>query len=67
MSSILNRVQLFLSEANKASIPISSTIVQEFGEACKGAFIKHFIEERGKEFKPRMSNIGKPLCQLQME
>ena len=67
MSSILNRVQLFLSEANKASVPISSTIVQEFGEACKGAFIKHFIEEREGKFKPRMSNIGKPLCQLQME
>ena len=67
MSSILNRVQMFLTEANKASVPISSTIIQEFGEACKTAFIKQFVEERGKEFKPRMSNIGKPLCQLQME
>ena len=67
MSSILNRVQLFLTEANKASVPISSTIVNEFGEACKQAFIKHFIEEREKKFKPRMSSIGKPLCQLQME
>ena len=46
LSSILNRVQLFLTEANKASVPISSTIVNEFGEACKQAFIKHFIEER---------------------
>ena len=67
MSSILNRVQLFLTEANKASVPISSTIVNEFGEACKQAFIKHFIEEREKKFRPRMSSIGKPLCQLQME
>ena len=67
MSSILNRVQLFLTEANKASVPISSTIVNEFGEACKQAFIKHFIEEREKKFRPRMSSIGRPLCQLQME
>ena len=67
MSTILNRVQLFLTEANKASVPISSTIVNEFGEACKDAFKKHFTEERDKEFKPRMSSIGKPLCQLQME
>ena len=67
MSSILNRVQLFLTEANKASVPISSTIVNEFGEACKEAFVKQFVEERETKFKPRMSNIGKPLCQLQME
>ena len=52
MSSILNRVQLFLTEANKASVPISSTIVNEFGEACKQAFIKHFIEEREKTRPP---------------
>ena len=51
MSSILNRVQLFLTEANKASVPISSTIVNEFGEACKQAFIKQFSEEREEEFK----------------
>ena len=67
MSSILNRVQLFLTEANKASVPISSTIINEFGEACKDALKKHFTEERDKNFKPRMSSIGRPLCQLQME
>ena len=67
MSSILNRVQLFLTEANKASVPISSTIINEFGEACKDAFIKQFVEERETKFKPRMSAIGRPLCQLQME
>ena len=67
MSSILNRVQLFLTEANKASVPISSTIINEFGEACKEAFRKQFVEERETKFKPRMSSIGKPLCQLQME
>ena len=67
LSSILNRVQLFLTEANKASVPISSTIVNEFGEACKQAFIKQFSEEREEEFRPRMSSIGRPLCQLQME
>ena len=67
MSSILNRVQLFLAEANKASVPISSTIVNEFGEMCKAAFVKQFIEPREKKFRPRMSNIGRPLSQLQME
>jgi len=66
-NSILNRVQMFLTEANKASVGVSSTIVNEFGEACKDAFKKQFTEQRDNKFKTRMSSIGRPLCQLQME
>ena len=64
---IINRVQMFLAEANKASVEISDELIEEFGNACKDAFRKQFTEKRQKEFKYRMSNIGKPLCQLQME
>ena len=58
---------MFLTEANKASVDISSTIVNEFGEACKQAFKKQFTETRENNFRIRMSSIGRPLCQLQME
>ena len=64
---IINRVQMFLAEANKASVKVSDDLIEEFGNACKEAFKKQFTEERQKKFKYRMSNIGKPLCQLQME
>ena len=64
---IINRVQMFLAEANKASVEISDELIEEFGNACKDAFKKQFTEKRQKKFKYRMSNIGKPLCQLQME
>ena len=64
---IINRVQMFLAEANKASVEISDELIEEFGNACKDAFRKQFTEKRQKKFKYRMSNIGKPLCQLQME
>ena len=67
MSSLLNRIQMFLTEANKASVDISSTIVNEFGEACKQAFKKQFTDTRENKFRIRMSSIGRPLCQLQME
>lgn len=67
MSSILNRVQMLLTEANKASVDISSQIVNEFGEACKEAFKKQFTDIRENKFRIRMSSIGRPLCQLQME
>ena len=66
-STILHRVQLFLTEANKASVPVSSTIIDEFGQACKEAFRKQFTDTREDKFRFRMSSIGRPLCQLQME
>tara|TARA_A100001515_G_scaffold131340_1_gene119069 strand:+ start:4422 stop:5324 length:903 start_codon:yes stop_codon:yes gene_type:complete len=64
---IINRVQMFLAEANKASVDVSDQLIEEFGEACKDAFRKQFTEERETEFRYRMSNVGRPLCQLQME
>jgi len=67
MNDILHKVQLYLSKATKEPVDISDKLVEEFGEACKSALRKQFSEERRKEFKPRMSNIGRPLCQLQME
>ena len=57
---------MFLAEANKASVDVSDQLIEEFGEACKDAFRKQFTEERETEFRYRMSNVGRPLCQLQM-
>jgi hypothetical protein len=67
MNSILTKVQMFLAEANKASVEVSDELINEFGEACKDAFKKQFTEKRKTDFAYRMSNIGRPLCQLQME
>ena len=64
---IINRVQMFLAEANKASVEVSDDLIEEFANACKDAFKKQFTEERETKFRYRMSNVGKPLCQLQME
>jgi hypothetical protein len=64
---IINRVQMFLAEANKASVKVPNKLIKEFGDACKDAFKKQFTGKRQKKFRYRMSNIGKPLCQLQME
>ena len=46
---------------------LSDELIDEFGEACKEAFRKQFTDKRKTDFSYRMSNIGKPLCQLQME
>jgi len=66
-SSILNRVQMFLAESNKGSVKISDAIIEKFGKDCVQAFKKQFTDKRDPSFRVRMSNIGRPLCQLQME
>ncbi len=53
--------------ATEDSVAVSDKLIDEFGEMCKDAFRKQFTDKRDKTFKARMSNIGKPLCQLQME
>ena len=67
MNDILHKVQLYLSKATKEPVEVSDKLVEEFGEACKSALRKQFTGERRSNFRPRMSNIGRPLCQLQME
>ena len=67
MSDIISKVQMYLNQVSKEPVEISDKLVEEFGEACKSALRKQFTEQRKTGFQPRMSNIGRPLCQLQME
>ena len=67
MNSILHKVQLYLDKATKDTVKVDSKLVEEFGEACKNALLKQFSEPRKENKSPRMSSIGRPLCQLQME
>jgi len=67
MNSILLKVQQYLDNVSKSPTKLDKQLVHEFGEACKNALLKQFEEPRRNKFEPRMSNIGRPLCQLQME
>ena len=67
MNNILLQVQQYLDSVSKEPVKLDEQLLQEFGEACKNALLKQFEEKRRDKFEPRMSNIGRPLCQLQME
>ena len=67
MNNILLQVQKYLDSVSKEPVKLDEQLLQEFGEACKNALLKQFEEKRRDKFEPRMSNIGRPLCQLQME
>ena len=64
---ILQKVQSFLEQASQKKVKVSEDLIEKFGEACKSAIRKQFTDERGGNFRLRMSNVGRPLCQLQME
>ena len=67
INNILYKVKQYLGKASKESVKLDKGLVEEFGEACKNALLKQFEDQRRDKFEPRMSNIGRPLCQLQME
>jgi hypothetical protein len=67
MNDILIKVQKYLTDVAKGPAQVDKKLVEEFGEACKNALLKQFSEGRSSKFEARMSNIGRPLCQLQME
>ncbi len=67
MNTILLKVQKYLDSISKQPAKLDEKLVEEFGEACKNALLKQFQEERNNKFELRMSNVGRPLCQLQME
>jgi len=48
----------------KAEMP--SYLFDEFADLSRKALEKHFTREK-ENFRLRMSNVGKPLCQLQMQ
>ena len=67
MSDILIKVQKYLDKVSKSPVQADKKLVEEFGEACKNALLKQFTDDRRSKFEIRMSNAGRPLCQLQME
>tara|TARA_R100000742_G_C4249214_1_gene67731 strand:+ start:16 stop:909 length:894 start_codon:yes stop_codon:yes gene_type:complete len=64
---ILEKVRVFLEAASKDAVEVPDDLIEEFGKACVDSFRKQFTDQRNKEFGLRASNIGRPLCQLQME
>lgn len=60
MREILDRA------SNNEIVEVDDQWIEEAGEQFKAAIKKQFTPREG-DFRIRMSNIGRPLCQLQME
>ena len=55
-----------MSAATSGPVEISEPVLDEFAAACRAALKKH-LTEPPQQFTLRMSNIGRPKCQLQLE
>lgn len=67
MHPIVMQVSKFLKDALDGPVEVNENLIEEFGETCKRILRRQFTESRREGFTIRMSNMGKPLCQLQME
>lgn len=64
---IEQQIQIFLAQAGLGKVTIDDKLIEEFGERCKSVLKKQLVEPREDKFRLRMSNIGRPLCILQMD
>ena len=66
MNDNLAKVFAYLDKASNHEATMSDEIVEEAGEYFKKCLKRQFNPEK-RDFKLSPSNLGKPLCQLQME
>lgn len=65
--AILGLIRGYLERSLTSNVEMSDELIEEFGELCKTAMKKRFQSGPSKDFTIRMSNIGKPVCQLRFE
>jgi hypothetical protein len=65
-NAIIHRVQGFLSKVSKEGVELDPKLVKEFRDACEASIHKQFSPSADK-WRPRMSSLGRPLCQQKME
>lgn len=66
MQTIDHRLKLFLDQMAKGKAQIPDELIEEFGEACK-KLLRKSVTPPPENNPYRVSNIGRPLCQIQME
>lgn len=64
---LVEDIQALLKASDTKAVGIPEELIERFGERCKAAVRRKFNEEPSKDFRLRMSNIGKDLRSLWLE
>lgn len=67
MHPIFLKVQNYLARANTEAAGMPNEVIVQFAKDCAAALNRHFNERPKDNFTLRLSNVGRPLCQLQMD
>ena len=60
-------IHQYLQNATNGESPMSQESIEQVATDIKDALNRQFNTKRNKEFRFRMSNIGRPSCQLWFE
>ena len=58
----LLKIQDFMSRALRGDTDVPPSVLQEFAEDCRASTASQLTREK-REWRPRMSGLGRPLCQ----
>lgn len=61
------KVHQYLEEVRTGKASVSEETINQITEDVRAALIRQFVDKRNKEFSLRMSNAGRPYCQLWFE
>lgn len=61
------KVHQYIEEVRTGKASVSEKTINQITEDVRAALIRQFVDKRNKEFSLRMSNVGRPYCQLWFE
>ncbi len=63
MNTLIDRINMYLSQAAEGKAEITDDIIKEFGTACRKILIDAFTPREDSTTDHRISAIGRPVCQ----
>ena len=63
---MLLNIQDFLEKAVRGEVTLPKQLVEEFKTACGNAVDKQFSRQKNAQERIRMSGLGRPVCQQQL-
>lgn len=61
------KVHQYIEEVRTGKASVSEKTINQITEDVRAALIRQFVDKRNREFSLRMSNAGRPYCQLWFE